>query len=121
MLPFLFTYSEQLSGDFHLNTIEEMCRLARRVFPLLNYDGELSPHLRPLTNELRARGYRAETKRASYDFQNGGNPVLCVEAPRDQRERSSTVSSTAFCSSFLVKCFWYSLASAVVVSVLIVS
>lgn len=37
---FLFTYSEQLSGDFHLNTIEETCRLGRRVFPLLNYDGE---------------------------------------------------------------------------------
>ena len=37
---FLFTYSEQLSADFHVAAIKEMCRVAdeTRVFPLLNYD-----------------------------------------------------------------------------------
>lgn len=81
---FLFTYSEQLSADLHLAAVEEMCRVAcgARVFPLLNYDGEPSPRLRPLLNELRARGYRAETRRVPYEFQVGGNRVLCVEAPR---------------------------------------
>lgn len=51
---FLFTYSEQLSLNLHLAAIEEMCRVASeaRVFPLLNYDGEPSPHPRPLLNEL---------------------------------------------------------------------
>ncbi len=81
---FLFTYSEQLSAGLHLTAIEEMCRVAReaRVFPLLNYDGEPSPHLRPLLNELEARGYRAETRRVPYEFQIGGNQILCVEAPQ---------------------------------------
>ena len=81
---FLFTYSEQLSADLHLAAIEEVCRVAgeTRVFPLLNYDGEPSPHLPPTLNELSAREYRDETRLVSYQFQKGGNRVLCVEAPR---------------------------------------
>lgn len=81
---FLFTYSEQLSASLHLAAVEEICRVAReaRVFPLLNYDGEPSPHLRPLLNELQTRGYRAETRRVPYEFQIGGNQILCVEAPQ---------------------------------------
>ncbi len=81
---FLFTYSEQLSAGLHLTAVEEMCRVAReaRVFPLLNYDGEPSSHLRPLLNELQTRGYWAETRRVPYEFQIGGNQILCVEAPQ---------------------------------------
>ena len=77
---FLFTYSEQLSTDFHLVAIEEMCRVAdeARVFPLLNYDGGPSQLLRPVVRELRARGYRAETQRVPYEFQKGGNRLLSV-------------------------------------------
>jgi hypothetical protein len=77
---FLFTYSEQLSADFHVAAIEEMCRVAAeaRIFPLLNYDGRQSRLLRPVVNELRARGYRAETQRVPYEFQKGGNRLLCV-------------------------------------------
>lgn len=82
---FLFTYSEQLSTDFHVAAIEEMCRVAgeARIFPLLNYDGWPSRLLRPVVNELRARRYRAETQRVSYEFQKGGNRLLSVarEAP----------------------------------------
>jgi hypothetical protein len=38
---FLFTYSGQLTLDFHLASIEEMCRVAgeARVFPLLQRYG----------------------------------------------------------------------------------
>lgn len=81
---FLFTYSEQLSADLHLTAVEEMCRVASeaRIFPLLNYDGEPSPHLRPLLNELQTRGYRAETRQVPYEFQIGGNQLLYVEAPQ---------------------------------------
>lgn len=79
---FLFTYSEQLSASFHVAAIEEMCRVAdeARLFPLLNYDGEPSQLLRPAVDELRARGYRAETQRVSYEFQKGGNQLLSVVA-----------------------------------------
>ncbi len=77
---FLFTYSEQLSADFHVAAIEEMCRVADkvRVFPLLNYDGKPSRLLHPVASELRARGYRIETQRVSYEFQKGGNRLLSV-------------------------------------------
>ena len=77
---FLFTYSEQLSADFHVTAIEEMCRVADkvRVFPLLNYDGKPSRLLHPVVSELRARGYRTETQRVSYEFQKGGNRLLSV-------------------------------------------
>jgi len=77
---FLFTYSEQLSADFHVAAIEEMCRVAgeARIFPLLNYDGQPSRLLRPVVSELQARGYRVETGRVSYEFQKGGNRLLSV-------------------------------------------
>jgi hypothetical protein len=77
---FLFTYSEQLSADFHVAAIEEMCRVADtvRVFPLLNYDGKPSRLLHRIVSELRARGYRTETQRVPYEFQKGGNRLLSV-------------------------------------------
>ena len=77
---FLFTYSEQLSADFHLAAVEEMCRVAgeARIFPLLNYDGTPSQALRPVVSTLRARGYSAETQRVPYEFQKGGNRLLSV-------------------------------------------
>ena len=77
---FLFTYSEQLSADFHVAAIAEMCRVADkvRVFPLLNYDGKPSRLLHPIISELRARGYRTETQRVYYEFQKGGNRLLSV-------------------------------------------
>ncbi len=77
---FLFTYSEQLSANFHLAAIEEMCRVAdeARIFPLLNYDGWQSQLLHPVVSELQARGYRAETQRVPYEFQKGGNRLLSV-------------------------------------------
>jgi hypothetical protein len=77
---FLFTYSEQLSADFHVAAIEEMCRVAdeARVFPLLNYDGWPSLLLRPVISKLRARAYRAEIQRVPYEFQKGGNRLLSV-------------------------------------------
>ena len=58
--------------------IEEMCRVAReaRVFPLLNYDGEPSSLLRVVVEELRARGYQAETRPVPYEFQRGGDQLL---------------------------------------------
>ena len=84
---FLFTYSYQLSEKFHLASILEMCRVAKeaRVFPLLTSSvhrgkggGERSPHLGPVTYELRRRGYDARVERVPYEFQKGGNEMLRV-------------------------------------------
>ena len=77
---FLFTYSEQLSAEFHVAAIQEMCRVASeaRIFPLLNYDGKPSQLLRPVVSKLQARGYSTDTRQVPYEFQKGGNRLLSV-------------------------------------------
>ncbi|TVP62464.1 MAG: SAM-dependent methyltransferase [Nodularia sp. (in: Bacteria)] len=78
----LFTYSEQLSVEFHLASIVEMCRVAKevRIFPLLQLSGEPSPWLQPVINELQQRGYAVEIKQVAYEFQKNGNQMLCVNS-----------------------------------------
>ncbi len=80
---FLFLYSDQLSFEFHLASIVEMCRVAAivRVFPLLvNMTGEPSPFLEPVMQELTAKGYSVQIKQVPYEFQKGGNQLLQVRA-----------------------------------------
>ena len=77
----LFTYSDQLSKDFHLASILEMCRVANevRIFPLLvHFSGEISPLLQPIMNRLQELGYKVEIKQVPYQFQKGGNKLLRV-------------------------------------------
>lgn len=89
---FLFTYSSQLSEEFHLASIMEMCRVAgeARVFPLLASSvhpdgnaGERSPHLEAVVEELRMRGYDARVERVAYEFQKGGNEMLRTRGQPD--------------------------------------
>jgi len=77
----LFTYSDNLSFDFHLAALLEMCRLAEevRVFPTLNIDGSPSIHLEPAVSALRKRGYRVELVPVDYEFQRGANRTLCIQ------------------------------------------
>lgn len=78
---FLFTYSDLLSQDFHLASIQELCRVATevRIFPLLNnFSKQISPLLPLVTKELAAQGYNLEIKQVSYEFQKGGNQLLRV-------------------------------------------
>lgn len=77
----LFTYSDQLSIDFHLASIVEMCRVAKevRIFPLLvHFSGQTSPLLEPIINNLQELGYKVEIKQVPYEFQKGGNQLLRV-------------------------------------------
>ena len=86
---FLFTYSAQLPEEFHLASILEMCRVAEeaRVFPLLTSsvhacggEGEASPHLGPVMDGLRERGYDVRVERVPYEFQKGGDEMLRVRS-----------------------------------------
>jgi len=84
---FLFTYSDVFSTDFHLASIIEMARVASqvRIFPLLNaFSSELSVHLEPIMQRLRELGYGVEVVRVAYEFQNGGNRMLCVSRARPE-------------------------------------
>lgn len=68
----------QLSYEFHLAAVQEMCRVARqvRIFPLLNLAVQQSPHLAPLPAALQAQGYRTEIVPVNDEFQRGGNQML---------------------------------------------
>src|SRR5438874_1648633 len=49
------------------------------VFPILTaFSGELSPHLSPIMKQLRSKGLDVEVRQVAYEFQKGGNRMLCV-------------------------------------------
>jgi len=77
---FLFT-DPDLSENFHLEAITQMCRVATevRVFPLLGgSSGVESEHLDPIVTKLRNRSFHVEIKEVDYEFQIGGNQMLRV-------------------------------------------
>ncbi|HEY9906942.1 MAG TPA: SAM-dependent methyltransferase [Thermosynechococcaceae cyanobacterium] len=76
----LFTYSDHLSLQFHLDSIVEMTRVAAavRIFPLLTVSGELSPFVQSVVEHFSAAGYATQIKRVPYEFQRGGNQMLQV-------------------------------------------
>ena len=77
---FLFLYSAHFSVDFHLESIKELCRVAREVclFPLLELGSQKSRHLEDIIVQLRSGGYEAEIRRVPYEFQKQGNEMLRV-------------------------------------------
>lgn len=77
----LFTYSEQLSLEFHIQAIQELLRVARqvRIFPLLeNFTGEPSPHLASVIDYLKQNKYQVEIIPVNYEFQIGGNQMMQI-------------------------------------------
>lgn len=81
---FLFLYSEHLTLDFHIQSLEEMLRAADevRVFPLLGLDGKKSPHLNPVQEYFKQRGLIVEFRNVSYEFQRGGFEMLVIKRGR---------------------------------------
>jgi hypothetical protein len=76
----LFLYSEQLSLDFHVASIHELLRIASevRIFPLLKLDGEPSPYLELVMEELSNKGCSVQVQSVAYEFQKGGNQMLSI-------------------------------------------
>ena len=79
---FLFLYSQQFDAAFHLQSMRELCRVARevRVFPLLALGAQSSPHVGAVREALAADGFVATVERVSYEFQRGGNEMLRVRS-----------------------------------------
>ena len=77
---FLFLYSEQLSEEFHIQSIQELCRVSNevRIFPLLELGAIKSRHLEPVIVRIQEQGYNSEITPAPYEFQKGGNEMLTV-------------------------------------------
>ena len=62
---FLFLYSEQLSGQFHVESLRNLMRVATeaRIFPLLELGGKPSRHVDEVTMTLRDDGSELTSKR----------------------------------------------------------
>ncbi len=77
----LFLYSEQLSLEFHLNSIHELLRVSSevRIFPLLQLDCQPSPYLEPVMQELSDKGLHLQIEPVDYEFQKGGNQMLRIK------------------------------------------
>jgi hypothetical protein len=77
----LFTYSDHLSEQFHLDSIAELCRVAAevRIFPLLKVSGEISPYLTIALQQLHDLGYDAQVRSVPYEFQKGANQMLQIK------------------------------------------
>ncbi len=77
---FLFLYSNQLSAEFHLQSVLEMLRVAKeaRIFPLLTLDGSPSSHLDFVAEKLADLGFSVELQTVPYEFQRGGNRQLIM-------------------------------------------
>ncbi|MBS1811246.1 MAG: SAM-dependent methyltransferase [Acidobacteria bacterium] len=74
----LLLYSHLLSLDFHVQAVQELCRVAQevRVFPLLDLVGNKSEHLDPLRIALEQEGIETVIEQVPYEFQQGGNQML---------------------------------------------
>jgi hypothetical protein len=77
---FLFLYSEQLSEEFHLAAIKELCRVARevRIFPLQELGSKKSRHLEAVMAKLQQENYLVQIEKTAYEFQKGGNEMISV-------------------------------------------
>lgn len=77
---FLFLYSDQLTEEFHFESIQELCRVAKnvRIFPVLELGAARSRHLGRIIKRLRSENYRIQITKVAYEFQKGGNEMLEV-------------------------------------------
>ncbi|MXS86048.1 class I SAM-dependent methyltransferase [Nitrosomonas sp. HPC101] len=79
---FLFLYSAHLSVEFHIQTLQEMLRVAHeiRIFPLLALDGASSPYLKSVNEYFLVKGLSVNTIRVPYEFQRDGNEMLVIKS-----------------------------------------
>ena len=79
---FLFLYSGQFSLEFHIQSLVELCRVAKevRVFPLLELGSIPSRHVDGITQYLAKNGYDYAIEEVPYEFQKGGNQMLRVQS-----------------------------------------
>lgn len=76
---FLFLYTDNLSYDFHLQSVREMLRVAKevRIFPLLDVNANKSPYVKRIMEELRSK--EIEERKVNYEFQINGNELLIIK------------------------------------------
>lgn len=78
---FLFLYSDYLDLQFHQDSIAAMLDVSQevRIFPLLTLMLQRSPHLDPVIEQCRAKGYVVSIEKVGYELQKGGNEMLRLQ------------------------------------------
>jgi SAM-dependent methyltransferase len=76
----LFLYTDNLSLEFHLSSLEELCRVSNevRIFPLLDVNASRSTYVDTVIDFLRERKRDVKEVKVAYEFQKGGNAMLKI-------------------------------------------
>jgi len=77
---FLFLYSDNLSFDFHIQSIEEMLKVANevRVFPIIDMNLTTSKYYIPTVQYFQNKHLKVSEIEVGYEFQKGGNKMLSI-------------------------------------------
>jgi len=77
---FLFLYSELFDLQFHIDSINELCRVAEevRIFPLTELGARPSRHLKQTFDACMQAGLHPRIVTVNYEFQKGANRMLCL-------------------------------------------
>ncbi len=78
---FLFLYSDHFDLNFHIDSILEMCRVAKkevRVFPIFDLENNHSCHLDGVIDVLDQKDFKSDIIKTDYEFQKGVNKMLKI-------------------------------------------
>lgn len=76
----LFLYTDNLSLEFHLRSLAELCRVSNevRIFPLVDVNANRSPYVDPVIDFLKTERRNVTEVKVAYEFQKGGNTMLKI-------------------------------------------
>lgn len=79
---YLFLYSEHVNLEQHIESIIELCRVAKevRIYPLLSLNGNKSPHLEAVISALNNLKLTTSLTDVEYQFQKGATQMLVVKS-----------------------------------------
>jgi len=77
---FLFLYATQLTADFHIAAVRELCRVADdvRIFPLRALGATPSAHVPLVARAMRGDGLTVSIDTVPYEFQRGANQMMRI-------------------------------------------
>jgi hypothetical protein len=77
---FLFLYSDNLSLEFHIQSIKEMLRVSEevRIFPVVDVNAQESKYLKEVMKIFSNQKFQVELLKVDYEFQKGGNQMLRI-------------------------------------------
>jgi hypothetical protein len=87
----LLVYEEQLSYEFHLDTLRELMRVTRgeiRIYPIVTFEAEPSKYLERLREEPDFEGWNFEVIATGFEFLRGSAFYLRVKNPRAQARQA---------------------------------